>query len=151
MVRDANSDGGLDIEHTTFTLDPDSKLAPEYPSSDDVSKEVKKSVYNDRDAFVGGSSLKAYEPIQEYEGRHRYDPKAQWTEEEEKKLVRKLDYRICSWVCLMFFGEQHEILLHAHFLAELQHCNSIDATSHKPFPTICCTTLDFRQTSTTTA
>lgn len=106
MVRDANNDRDSDIEHTTLTLDPDSKIATEYPSSDDVSREVKKSEYNDRDAFVGGGSLEAYEPIPEYEGRHRYDPKAQWTEEEEKRLVRKLDYRICSWVCLMFFGAQ---------------------------------------------
>lgn len=116
MARDANIDRDSDIEHTTFTLGPDSKIAAEYPSSDDVSKEVKKSEYNDRDAFVGGGSLEAYEPIPEYEGRHRYDPKAQWTEEEEKKLVRKLDYRICSWVCLMFFGKQHTILLHAYYL-----------------------------------
>ncbi|KAL4985014.1 major facilitator superfamily domain-containing protein [Aspergillus falconensis] len=39
-------------------------------------------------------------PTPEYEGRHRYDPSAEWTEKEEKTLVRKLDYRICSWVCL---------------------------------------------------
>ena len=106
MVRDANSNHSSDIEHTTFTIDPELKqVSSEYSSSDDVSKEVRKPEYNDRDAFIGGGSLEAYEPIPEYEGRHRYDPKAQWTEEEEKKLVRKLDYRICSWVCLMFFGK----------------------------------------------
>lgn len=107
MVRAANSDRGsnADIEQTIFTVDPDSKyISSDYPSSDDVSKAVKKSEYNNRDAFIGGGTLESYEPIAEYEGRHRYDPKAQWTEEEEKKLVRKLDYRICSWVCLMFFG-----------------------------------------------
>ena len=31
-----------------------------------------------------------YAPINSYEGRHRYDPKAQWTEQEERKLVRKV-------------------------------------------------------------
>ncbi|KAM3538804.1 hypothetical protein ARSEF1564_008281 [Beauveria bassiana] len=56
--------------------------------------------------FVNGGSAQHYEPIPEYEGRHRYDPKAEWTPKEEKRLVRKLDYRICSWVCLMFFALQ---------------------------------------------
>ncbi|TDZ31861.1 putative transporter [Colletotrichum spinosum] len=53
-----------------------------------------------------GASSPAFESIPEYEGRHRYDPKATWSEQEEKKLVRRLDYRICSWVCLMFFSLQ---------------------------------------------
>ncbi|CAI7591859.1 unnamed protein product [Penicillium glandicola] len=53
-----------------------------------------------------GGSLEFYEPIPEYEGKHRYDPLAEWTEKEEKTLVRRLDYRICSWVCLMFFALQ---------------------------------------------
>ncbi|MCJ1275895.1 hypothetical protein MMC21_003700 [Puttea exsequens] len=47
-----------------------------------------------------------YTPIDKYEGRHRYDPNFQWEPKEEKRLVRKLDVRICSWVCLMFFALQ---------------------------------------------
>lgn len=31
-----------------------------------------------------------YVPVDTYEGRHRYDPKAQWTAEEEKTLVRRV-------------------------------------------------------------
>lgn len=31
-----------------------------------------------------------YQPIDKYEGRHRYDPKARWTEAEEKALIRKV-------------------------------------------------------------
>ena len=49
---------------------------------------------------------KYYTPIDSYEGKHRYDPKARWTPEEEKRLVRRLDWRICSWCCLMFFALQ---------------------------------------------
>ncbi|KAJ6127861.1 Major facilitator superfamily domain general substrate transporter [Penicillium samsonianum] len=56
--------------------------------------------------LAAGGSLEFYEPIAEYEGKHRYDPLAEWTEKEEKLLVRRLDYRICSWVCLMFFALQ---------------------------------------------
>ena len=47
-----------------------------------------------------------YIPIDTYEGRHRYDPTAQWSHQEEKKLIRKLDYKICAWVCFMFFALQ---------------------------------------------
>lgn len=32
-----------------------------------------------------------------YECRHVFDPSLSWTEEEEKDLVSKIDWRICSW------------------------------------------------------
>lgn len=44
--------------------------------------------------FATGGSLDLYEPIPEYEGKHRYDPNASWTEKEAKKLVRKV--RVCT-------------------------------------------------------
>ncbi|KAF3317921.1 hypothetical protein TWF173_009742 [Orbilia oligospora] len=47
-----------------------------------------------------------YVPIDKYEGKHRYDPEFEWDPKEEKKLVRKIDWRICSWACLMFFALQ---------------------------------------------
>ena len=40
---------------------------------------------------------KFYEPIATYEGRHRYDPKAQWTSQEEKALVRRVCVLICRY------------------------------------------------------
>ena len=47
-----------------------------------------------------------YAPIDSYEGRHRYDPKATWSKAEEAALIRKLDVRVCAWCCLMFFALQ---------------------------------------------
>lgn len=47
-----------------------------------------------------------YVPIEAYEGRHRYDPKATWTTEEERALIKRLDVRVCAWCCLMFFALQ---------------------------------------------
>ncbi|KAH3905515.1 hypothetical protein HBI56_200120 [Parastagonospora nodorum] len=47
-----------------------------------------------------------YRPVDTYEGIHRYDPDFEWEPEEERKVVRKIDKRICTWVCLMFFALQ---------------------------------------------
>ena len=52
------------------------------------------------------NQTESYVPIDKYEGRHRYDPHFKWTASEEKKLVLKIDLRICSWVCLTFFALQ---------------------------------------------
>ncbi|KAK3360567.1 major facilitator superfamily domain-containing protein [Lasiosphaeria hispida] len=46
-----------------------------------------------------------YEKSQ-YECRHVYNPTLTWTEEEEKTIIRKLDWRICLWACIMFFALQ---------------------------------------------
>ncbi|KAG8700735.1 hypothetical protein FRC09_005786, partial [Ceratobasidium sp. 395] len=49
---------------------------------------------------------KYFVPIPEYEGAHRFDPKATWTEAEERSVVRKIDLRIMIWCCVMFFALQ---------------------------------------------
>ena len=49
---------------------------------------------------------KYYAPIDSYEGRHRYDPKATWSQAEEKALIRRLDIRVCAYCCFMFFALQ---------------------------------------------
>lgn len=41
-----------------------------------------------------------------YECRHVFDADASWTPEEEKAVVRKLDWRVCTWACVMFFSLQ---------------------------------------------
>ncbi|RDI89187.1 Methylthioribulose-1-phosphate dehydratase [Venturia inaequalis] len=62
--------------------------------------------YTPGGAFETAGLETHYEPIDSYEGKHRYDPAFKWTENEEDKIVRKIDKRICSWVCLMFFALQ---------------------------------------------
>ncbi|KAI7549440.1 MFS general substrate transporter [Hortaea werneckii] len=57
-------------------------------------------------ALDDGSLAAFYKPIDTYEGRHRYDPNFEWEPAEERRLVRKIDYRICTWVCVMFFALQ---------------------------------------------
>ncbi|KAL1879315.1 hypothetical protein Daus18300_001897 [Diaporthe australafricana] len=42
----------------------------------------------------------------QYECRHVFDPTLTWSEAEEKAIIRKLDWRVCLWACVMFFGLQ---------------------------------------------
>lgn len=44
-------------------------------------------------AYAEGGLTKFYVPIPEYEGRHRWDPRAEWTPAEEKRLVRKVIFQ----------------------------------------------------------
>ncbi|KAL5337601.1 major facilitator superfamily domain-containing protein [Aspergillus crustosus] len=46
-----------------------------------------------------------YEKAQ-YECRHVFEPKLTWTREEERDIVRKIDWKVCLWACVMFFGLQ---------------------------------------------
>ncbi|KAL2270510.1 hypothetical protein VTJ83DRAFT_2694 [Remersonia thermophila] len=46
-----------------------------------------------------------YEKAQ-YECRHVFDPDLTWSQEEEKDLIRNIDWRICTWACVMFFALQ---------------------------------------------
>ncbi|KAI4801380.1 putative MFS transporter [Aureobasidium sp. EXF-8845] len=45
-------------------------------------------------------------PHASYEGAHRWDPLAEWTAEEEARVVRKTDFFLLSFLMLMFFGLQ---------------------------------------------
>jgi hypothetical protein len=55
-------------------------------------------------AQVGRENLSdALAPHESYEGRHRYDPGATWTEQEERRVVWKTDLYLLSWICVMVF------------------------------------------------
>ncbi|KAK4153574.1 major facilitator superfamily domain-containing protein [Chaetomidium leptoderma] len=57
------------------------------------------------DPAVAAHWRQVYEDAQ-YECRHVFDATMTWTEEEEKRVIRKLDWRICTWACVMFFALQ---------------------------------------------
>lgn len=51
---------------------------------------------------VGRQNLHhAVPPHETYEGGHRWDPDATWTPEEERRVVRKTDFRLLIWLCVM--------------------------------------------------
>lgn len=56
----------------------------------EVIKEAKQAT---GEAFASGGSARYYEPIDSYEGKHRWDPEAEWTEQEERRIVRKVRKR----------------------------------------------------------
>jgi hypothetical protein len=57
------------------------------------------------DPEVKAFYIGVYEKAQ-YECRHVFDADLEWTEQEERKLVRKLDWHVCLWACVMFFSLQ---------------------------------------------
>lgn len=65
------------------------------------------SVTEVSDAHIGrGHLADIVLPHESYEGFHRFDPCATWTVAEERRVVRKTDMYLLSWLCLMFFGLQ---------------------------------------------
>ncbi|KAI0856694.1 major facilitator superfamily domain-containing protein [Xylaria cubensis] len=54
---------------------------------------------------VAAQWKKVYDDCQ-YECRHAFDATLEWTEEEEKRVIRKVDWRVCLWACTMFFALQ---------------------------------------------
>ncbi|KAG2756320.1 MFS general substrate transporter [Suillus brevipes Sb2] len=62
------------------------------------------SVATQPSVFDDPVTLEVYRPPPEYENTHRFDPDARWTWREEKKLVRKIDFRIMIWAGVMFFA-----------------------------------------------
>ncbi|KAK3352882.1 major facilitator superfamily domain-containing protein [Lasiosphaeria hispida] len=56
------------------------------------------SVYDDPE------TAEKYQPRSDWENLSRFDPLARWTWGEEYKLVRKIDFRIMVWACIMFMA-----------------------------------------------
>ena len=75
----------VDAEAKPGAETPGSKTAA--GSTDQVDLRLGKS---EGGVYAVGGSLASYEPIAKYEGKHRYDPKIEWTEGEEKRLIRRV-------------------------------------------------------------
>ncbi|PON24346.1 MFS transporter [Trichoderma gamsii] len=56
------------------------------------------SVFDDPD------TAEKYQPRPDWENIHRFDPSFRWTWREELKLIRKIDWYITFWACIMFMA-----------------------------------------------
>lgn len=65
-----------------------------------------------------GHLADSLEPHDSYEGKHRWDPTATWTQAEENAVVRKTDLYLLTWICIMFFGLQLGLFLEGVLDAE---------------------------------
>ena len=65
-------------------------------------------------------------PHESYEGKHRWDPSATWTEAEERRCVRKTDIMLLSWICVMV-SDHAGPLYHETHCGSSSVCNSIVA------------------------
>lgn len=51
-----------------------------------------------------GAQASHYQPRDDWENIEAFDPSFRWTWREERAVIRKVDWRILSWVCVMFFA-----------------------------------------------
>lgn len=99
-------DEGLQFDEKTAFSNPIPKqagIASSISDSDEEGELFKKNPFLDPDVAAHWEAV--YEKSQ-YECRAAFDPTFTWSEEEERKLVRRLDWRVCLWACVMFFGLQ---------------------------------------------
>ncbi|KAI0003513.1 MFS general substrate transporter [Xylariaceae sp. FL0662B] len=54
--------------------------------------------------FDDPQTAEQYQPRKDWENLHRFEPKARWTWAEEYAIVRKIDWRITVWACIMFMA-----------------------------------------------
>ncbi|KAL4959714.1 putative transporter [Aspergillus stella-maris] len=113
----ASSDDRMAIHDATITneisttVPVDEKKGPDAvvesdSSSDSGAKDHRRYKEYNEAAFDQSEDPRFYKPIPEYEGINRWDPDFDWTEEEEKRLVRKVDWRVCTFACITFFALQ---------------------------------------------
>lgn len=77
--------GGKDISFAP--VDADSITTPNSGSvKDDVETPGTNNIHGS--VFDDSRAAEFYQPVEKYEGKHRFDPTATWTPEEERKLVR---------------------------------------------------------------
>lgn len=83
-----------DTKGEKASISKDGAIASTLSDSDEDGTYFKKNPFLDPD--VAEHWAEVYENSN-YECRAYFDPTATWTEEEERKIVRRLDWRVCLW------------------------------------------------------
>jgi hypothetical protein len=82
-----------------------------------------------------GEQAKHYQPRDDWENIEAFDPSFRWTWREEIKAIRKVDWKVLSWVCVMFFALGKSPTWHMRLVADCSQ-TSIDRISRMLLPTI---------------
>jgi hypothetical protein len=78
-------------DEKTVQISASLKDSPGTSIGDDSDRERQQSHSNKAEVtFEAADNQRLFKPIDSYEGLHRWDPDFQWTEQEEKKIVRKV-------------------------------------------------------------
>jgi hypothetical protein len=72
-------------------VDPDSLAMSKTASTEDIETSQIDNIHGS--VFDDSGAAQFYQPIEKYEGAHRFDPNATWSAEEEKTLVRCVSHR----------------------------------------------------------
>ncbi|KPM43193.1 putative transporter [Neonectria ditissima] len=62
------------------------------------------AIATERSVFDNPDLAQFYQPKEDYENLHRFDPNERWTHREEQAVRRKTDLKIFLWILVMFFG-----------------------------------------------
>ena len=84
-----------DVEMATLLKDEGSRRrsSAESASSETDQTRRRRAKHQEVDAATNGSFEQFYKPVEEYEGRHRYDPHFHWKPADERQVVRKVRRR----------------------------------------------------------
>ena len=80
------------VQYSRYLKGRDVRVAVSQSDSDYSATAVGLQKQARGEAYAEGGLTKFYEPIPEYEGRHRWDPTAEWAPAEEKRLVRTVRF-----------------------------------------------------------
>lgn len=99
------------LDPTVTAVHPKSDTKPEDALKTSESQEATPSetTIDEKNPFSDPKIASYYRQVYEdsqYECRGAFDPDLEWTPAEERKLVRKLDYRVCAFACFAFFALQ---------------------------------------------
>ena len=125
--------GGKDISFAP--VDPDSVTTSNAASTEDIETTGLDNVHGS--VFDDSGAAQFYQPIEKYEGAHRFDPNATWTPAEEKALVRTVSLAAfvnssSTQTCDSSIGES--ACRHVPFSSP---CSWIEGTLHRLCLTIC--------------
>jgi hypothetical protein len=95
------------LDPTVMAVHPKTDKPPELLKSDGTASS--EHSFDEKNPFSDPKVAEYYKGVYEtsqYECREAFDPDLEWTPAEEKKIVRKLDARVCAFACFAFFALQ---------------------------------------------